>query len=99
MTTNKYTAEYSASFRYWRKVVKKRGYDMSKLAETIDLLLCGAPMPPRYRDHALKGDYAGYRECHVGGEGNWLLIYKVYNDRLIFSFTSTGTHSDLFKGY
>jgi len=23
------------------------------------------PMIPRYRDHDLSGDWAGYRECHV----------------------------------
>ena len=54
-------------------------------------------MPPEYRDHPLKGNYNGYRECHVGGEGDWLLIYKKYEDKLILVFTATGTHSDLFE--
>ena len=70
---------------------------MSKLENTIDLLLTGDVMPPKYRDHSLKGNYIGYRECHVDGVGDWLLIYKKHNDKLILVFTATGTHSDLFE--
>ena len=92
----KYTPDYSTRFRRNRRLLIKRGYDMSKLENTIDLLLQGGIMPPEYRDHSLKGDYAGYRECHVGGEGDWLLIYKRHKDKLVLAFTSTGTHVDLF---
>ena len=35
---NKYTLEYSARFRKTRRALIKRGYDMSKLEHTIDLL-------------------------------------------------------------
>ena len=75
----------------------KRGYDTSKLEKTIDLLLAGDLMPPEYRDHPLRGNYNDYRECHVAGESDWLLIYKKYNDKLILVFTATGTHADLFE--
>jgi mRNA interferase YafQ len=94
---NKYTPDYSTRFRRNRKMLIKRGYDMSKLENTIDLLLTGDLMPPEHRDHPLNGDYIGYRECHVGGEGDWLLIYKKQTDKLILVFTSTGTHADLFE--
>ena len=94
---NKYIPAYSTNFRRNRRSLIKRGYDMSKLERTIDLLLTGDLMPPEYRDHPLKGNYSGYRECHVGGEGDWLLIYKIYNDQLILVLTATGTHVDLFE--
>jgi mRNA interferase YafQ len=94
---NKYTPDYTTRFRRNRRLLIKRGYDMSKLEKTIDLLLEGDIMPPEYLDHPLKGDYSGYRECHVGGEGDWLLIYKQHNDLLILIFTVTGTHADLFE--
>ena len=94
---NKYTPDYSTKFRRNRRLMIERGYDMSKLEDTIDLLLAGNLMPPEYRDHPLKGNYIGYRECHVGGEGDWLLIYKKNNDKLILVFTATGTHADLFE--
>ena len=93
----KYAPDYSNGFRRNRKLLIKRGYDMTKLEITIDLLLKGDLIPPEYRDHPLKGNFTGYRECHVGGEGDWLLIYKKQNDKLILVFTATGTHSDLFE--
>ena len=92
---NKYTPDYSTNFRRNRRLMIKRGYDMSKLENTIDLLLAGDLMPPEYLDHPLKGNYIGYRECHVGGESDWLLNIK-QNDKLILVFTATGTHADLF---
>ena len=93
----RFTPDYTTRFRRNRRALIKRGYDMSKLERTIDLLLTGEPMPQAYKDHPLKGSYNGYRECHVGGEGDWLIIYKKYNDKLILVFTSTGTHTDLFE--
>ena len=94
---NKYTADYTTQFRRNRRLLIKRGYDMSKLEKTIDLLLSGKQMPPRFRDHPLKGNYKGYRECHVDGEGDWLLVYEKHKNKLILVFTSTGTHTDLFE--
>ena len=93
----KYTPDYSTKFRRNRRLLIKRGYDMSKLETTIDLLLKGDTMLPEYRDHPLKGNFKGFRECHVGGEGDWLLIYKIRKDKLILAFTATGTHTDLFE--
>ena len=85
------------SFRRSVRTVAKRGYNMSKLEKTIDLLAGGKPMPPNYQDHALKGNYKDYRECHVDGAGDWLLIYKKDENRLILVLTATGTHADLFE--
>ena len=94
---NKYTPDYTTKFRRNRRLLIKRGYDMSKLEKTIDLLLSGKQIPQEYRDHPLKGNYIGYRECHVDGEGDWLLIYRKYEDKLILALTETGTHADLFE--
>jgi mRNA interferase YafQ len=93
---NEYIPSYTAGFRRDRRLLIKRGYAMPKLENTIDLLLGGQPMPPKYRDHPLKGDWQGYRECHVEGLGNWLLIYRKDDENLILVFTGTGTHADLF---
>ena len=56
-------------------------------------LLQRKPLAPRYRDHALKGDYKGFRECHI--QPDWLLIYRVNGDRLILVLYRTGSHSDI----
>ena len=84
------------SFRRSVRLVAKRGYDLSKLERTIDLLASGKPMPANFQDHALIGNYKGYRECHIDGSGDWLLIYMKDNNKLILVLTATGTHADLF---
>ena len=76
------------------KLMKKRGKDISKLITALSLLASGEPMPPKYRDHQLLGHLSDFRECHI--EGNWLLIYQIFEDKLILSASGTGTHSDLF---
>jgi mRNA interferase YafQ len=85
------------SFRRSVRKIAKRGYDINELAVTIELLASGKPMPPQYRDHPLRGEYIGYRECHVGGSGDWLLIYRKIDKLLILILVETGTHADLFK--
>ena len=76
------------------RLMKKRGKDISKLTDTLSLLASGKPMPAKYCDHQLKGNLADFRECHI--EGDWLLIYQIFEGTLILSASGTGTHSDLF---
>ena len=76
------------------KLMKKRGKDIAKLTAALNLLANRAPMPERYQDHSLTGNLKDFRECHI--EPNWLLIYQIFEDKLILSATGTGTHSDLF---
>ena len=51
-------------------------------------------LEPKYRDHPLTGDYAGFRECHILPD--WLLIYRIEEGELYLFLSRTGTHSDLF---
>ncbi len=81
-----------ARFRRDMKLAQKRGKDMAKLREVILMLVEGEPLPPRYKDHALSGEWGHYRDCHI--EPDWLLIYKVDGEDLYL--VRTGTHSDLF---
>lgn len=85
---------YSAKFKKDFKMIVKRGYDIALFEEVLMLLRKQKPLPEKYSDHSLKGDYMGHRECHISPD--WLLIYKVENDILTLSLTRTGTHSDLF---
>jgi mRNA interferase YafQ len=89
-----YEVEWSAWFRRELKTARKRGYDMEKLNAVVWLLANGTTLPPQNRDHALAGDYEGYRECHITPD--WLLIYKHIEDRLVLYLFRNGTHSDLF---
>jgi mRNA interferase YafQ len=74
------------------KRIKKRGLDLSKLRHVVTLLSEKQPLPIRYRDHALTGNWIGHRDCHI--QPDWVLIYKITDDTLILE--RTGTHSDLF---
>ena len=65
---------------------------LPKLRAIIDLLQAQEPLPGRHRDHALTGNYAGHRECHLTPD--WLLIYKIEPPDLIL--IRTGSHSELF---
>ncbi len=88
------TINYSARFKKDYKLVKKRGYDISLMEEVLEILCAEQPLPQKYRDHALSGNYNGQRECHITPD--WLLIYEVADKELILNLTRTGTHSDLF---
>jgi mRNA interferase YafQ len=71
---------------------RKRGRELEKIREMIDLLVTGEPLPPRYGDHSLAGNWAGWRACHL--EPGWMLIYKKSEEEIILG--RTGSHSDLF---
>ncbi|HWC00477.1 MAG TPA: type II toxin-antitoxin system YafQ family toxin [Bryobacteraceae bacterium] len=81
-----------AQFRRDVKLAQKRGKDMAKLREAILLLIEGNPLPARFKDHPLSGDWKHHRDCHI--EADWILIYKINGDDLYL--VRTGTHSDLF---
>ena len=86
---------YSARFKRDFNAVIKRGYDSAVFEEVVGLLREEKPLPEKYKDHALIGNYIGHRSCHFTPD--WLLIYKVEKDILTLTLTRTGTHSDLFK--
>ena len=90
----KYRIERASRFKKDYKTIKKRGYDIRLLQEVISMLAKGEPLPEKYQDHPLKGDYKGCRECHITPD--WLLIYEMADNTLILYLTRTGTHSDLF---
>ena len=84
----------TTAFRKDYKRAKKRGYDMSLLEAVIDKLLKEEPLEEYHRDHALGGNYAGFRECHILPD--WLLIYAVKKTQMILVASRTGSYSDLF---
>lgn len=85
---------YSAKFKKDYKTIIKRGYNPILLQKVLEILCTQQPLPPKYKDHSLTGDYSSHRECHITPD--WLLIYKIEADTLTLILTRTGTHSDLF---
>jgi mRNA interferase YafQ len=74
------------------KRAEKRGKDMTKLRDLILLLAGETPLPVRYKDHPLSGEWKHHRDCHI--EPDWLLLYKI-DDRDLY-LVRTGSHADLF---
>lgn len=89
------TLTTTSQFRKDYKLAKKRGYDMSLLEHVLQQLLDCTPLEEKHHDHALTGNYLGFRECHI--QPDWLLIYAIDNGQLILTASRTGTHSDLFR--
>ena len=84
---------YTTQFERDLRRMRRRGKDLSKIKDVLAVLIDGEPLAARHHDHILVGNYVGRRECHI--EPNWLLIYKLAEDEIIFE--RTGTHSDLFE--
>lgn len=84
----------SNRFKRDLKLASRRGYNFELLNEIVSKLANRELLPEKNRDHALSGDYAGCRECHIAPD--WLLVYQVEDKELILYLMRTGTHSDLF---
>jgi len=73
--------------------MKKRGKNLEKLKIIIRSIVAEESLDGIHRDHKLIGNWKGRRECHI--ESDWLLIYLVESDCVVFE--RNGTHSDLFQ--
>ncbi len=81
----------------WGRLYRSGKQDLNSVKEAMMLLIANdAPLPAEWRDHKLKGEYEGMRECHV--KGDLLLVYQVYDDEDggLVTFLDTGTHSEIF---
>lgn len=89
------TFSRTTQFKKDVKRAGKRGKDLGQLKAVLDLLIAGAPLPAPYKDHPLRGDFAGSRDCHL--EPDWILIYTLTENDTHVRLERTGTHSDLFR--
>ncbi|MBF8969534.1 type II toxin-antitoxin system YafQ family toxin [Streptococcus sp. NLN76] len=81
-------------FRKDIRRIQKRGGNLLKLEAVLSKLQQEIELDKKYLDHPLKGNYQGFRECHI--EPDWLLIYAIDRGHLILTATRTGSYSDLF---
>ena len=91
----KYTLKPTTQFKRDLKRVQKQNKNLDLLNKVLQQLAEGIPLPEKNRDHALTGNYAGCRECHI--QPDWLLIYEIVEDTLFLYLTRTGSHSELFE--
>jgi mRNA interferase YafQ len=89
-----YKIGYTNKFKKDLKRSLKRGLDISKLEEVIDLLQTKGCLPKSFKPHKLSGNYSQCWECHI--QSDWLLVWQQNDTELIILLLNTGTHSDLF---
>jgi mRNA interferase YafQ len=92
--------DYAKAFtKDWERLSRSGRQDMPLLKEVMLLLVANdAPLGPEWKDHPLKGQWAGTRECHIGGD--FLLIYEVdetAGKSGTVNFLRAGAHADLFS--
>ena len=78
-----YSIRTTNQFRKSLKRMSKRGYNLDLLDNVVNILAKGKKLPKKNKDHYLKGNYIGHRECHITPD--WLLIYKITEKDLIKS--------------
>ncbi len=83
----------STRFKRDIKKMKKQGRPITELKTLVAMLTKKKPLPKKYKDHSLSGDYSNYRESHI--RPDWLLVYKLTVDEL--QLARTGSHSELFR--
>jgi len=84
---------YTKQFNIDLKRMIKRGKDKNRIKSILLSLINENQLETKFKDHKLFGNFQNRRECHI--EPDWLLIYKVETERIVFE--RTGSHSDLFK--
>ena len=90
-----YSIVRAVGFKKGYRLAKKQGKDLSLLAWAIDQLSRDIPLPASWRDHQLKNNLKRFRECHIGGAGDWLLVYEKRETDMILYLLGTGSHRGL----
>ena len=65
---------------------------LDTLVSAIEQLAEDAALPARLYDHALTGNWEGYRDCHI--RPNIVLIYRKPNEESL-ELVRLGSHSEL----
>ena len=60
--------------------------------EVLNCLTNDLPIPKKYKDHALTGNYKGFRDCHI--KPDLVLIYRINSD--ILELVRLNSHSEVF---
>lgn len=76
----------------YRKILERTPAVQKELEKIVDMLRNQQPLPANKRDHPLKGNLSGFRDCHI--RGDLVLIYCV-DQESILRLERIGSHSEL----
>lgn len=77
-----------------KRLARSGRFPKQEIEYVIDCLANNEMLNFKYRDHPLRGDLSGYRECHILPD--LLLVYKKQEDLLFLILVEIGSHSYLF---
>ncbi|PID47443.1 MAG: type II toxin-antitoxin system mRNA interferase toxin, RelE/StbE family [Proteobacteria bacterium] len=82
----------------FKKGMKKFIHDRKlsdEIENLIQLLADNRALDLKYKDHSLKGNLKGLRDCHI--RPDVALIYQKDQNALILTAIKIGSHSEIFK--
>ncbi|QPH94800.1 type II toxin-antitoxin system YafQ family toxin [Campylobacter concisus] len=85
----------TTSKKYRTQFKKQTPQDQDLIDEVVFKIANGETLEQKLCDHALKGKYSQYRECHI--KPDLLLIYQIIDDVLELNLMQVGSHSELFS--
>lgn len=85
----------TTSKKYRTQFKKQTAQDKDLIDEVVFKIANGEILEQKLCDHALKGKYSQYRECHI--KPDLLLVYAIKDDVLELYLAATGSHSELFN--
>lgn len=81
--------------RFIKDAKKLNAQDLKHTMEILERLCNNEVLEPKYQDHALSGDLAGVRDCHI--KPDLVLIYKCEKEVLEIMALRVGKHGKIFK--
>ena len=79
----------------FKRDLKKLPAEIMLSSEFIEVFYClqhDLPLPEKYKDHPLTGDWRGYRDCHI--KNDLVLIYKIECD--LIKLARVNSHSEVY---
>ena len=89
------TVKHTTRFRrdYKREKAGRHAKDLdAALLQTVTMLANDKPVPRRYFDHPLAGEWSDHRDCHI--RPDLVLIYRKPDEATI-ELVRLGSHSEL----
>ena len=80
MRTIKHTTRFKRDYKREKKSGQHKNLD-KLITSTIELLMNDVPLPPRYYDHPLSGQWKDHRDCHI--KPDLILIYRAPDDETL----------------
>ena len=89
MRTIRFTKRFHKDYK---RELKSLPSLQSELQPVIDTLAADTPLPLRNRDHQLKGEWTGFRDCHI--RPDLVLIYRKFEPQML-ELNRLCSHSEL----